>query len=117
MRPARGILGTKAKEADVEDEDDEEVRVEERVRRKRGVSWVEIADRTPKTSLSTEERVAFLRLVKIIRANTVCLQVRDACGRWAPPTSSVSLASQLMQIAPRTAYIPISSNANVFLMS
>jgi hypothetical protein len=104
MQPARGILGAKepsAQEADVAVDD--EVRVEECVRRKIVVLWVEIADRPPKTSLSTEERVAFLRLVKSIRAYTVGLQVRDACGRRAPPTSCVSLAAQLMQIAPRTA--------------
>jgi hypothetical protein len=102
MRPARGILGVN-KEPSAKEAVDDEVRVEECVRRKRGVSWVEIADRPPKTSLSTEERVAFLRLVKNIRGNTIGMQVRDACGRWAPPTSCVSLAAQLMQIAPRTA--------------
>ena len=101
MRPAKGVLGVEKRPiADVAADDD--VGIQESVRRKRGVSWTEIADRPPKTSLSTDERVAFLRLVKSIRANTIGMQVRDASGRWAPPSCCVSLAAQLLQIAPRT---------------
>ena len=83
MRPAKGVLGVeKGPIAAVAADDD--VGIQESVRRKRGVSWTEIADRPPKTSLSTDERVAFLRLVKGIRANTIGIKVRDAGGRWAP---------------------------------
>jgi len=52
-------------------------------------------------TLYTEDELA--RLVESIRANTVGMQVRDTSGRWGPPSSCVSLAAQLMQIAPRTA--------------
>jgi hypothetical protein len=103
MRPAKGVLGVEKRSIAAAAADDD-VGIQENVRRKRGVSWTEIADRPPKTSLSTDERVAFLRLVKSIRANTVAMQVRDAGGRWGPPSCCISLAAELMQIAPRTAY-------------
>ena len=102
MRPSKNILGVQqAAPKVVQDIGDESV--EEVVRRKRGVSWVEIADRVPKTSIPADERVAFLRLVKSLRANSVGMQVRDTSGRWGSPSCCVSLAAQLMQIAPRTA--------------
>jgi hypothetical protein len=103
MRPSKGILGVSQAAAPKVVQVIGDEAVEEVVRRKRGVSWVEIADRSPKTSIPAEERVAFLRLVKSLRANSVGMQVRDASGRWGSPSCCISLAAQLMQIAPRTA--------------
>jgi len=103
MRPAKGVLG----KAPASSSDDElpapEVEVEEGVRKKRGVAWVEVADRPAKTAVPTGEKVAFLRLVKILRSNSAGILVRDAAtGQVGAPKNVVALASNLLQIALRT---------------
>ncbi len=77
--------------------------MEEAVRKKRGVVWVEVADRPAKTAVPSGEKVAFLRLVKAIRSNSAGILVRDAAtGHVGVPKNAVALASSLLQIAPRT---------------
>ena len=77
--------------------------MEEAVRKKRGVLWVEVEDRPAKTAVPSGEKVAFLRLVKIIRSNSAGILVRDAAtGQVGVPKNAVALASSLLQIATRT---------------
>ena len=73
--------------------------MEEAVRKKRGVVWVEVADRPANTAVPSGEKVAFLRLVKSIRSNSAGLLVRDAAtGQVGAPKNVVALASSLLQI-------------------
>jgi hypothetical protein len=69
MRPARGVLG-KLADSSSDELQAPEVEVEEGVRKKRGVVWVEVADRPAKTAVPPGEKVAFLRLVKVLRSNS-----------------------------------------------
>lgn len=106
MRPATGVLGrTKDSSSKVLSDDavSDDAGVVENVRKKRGVAWVEITDRPPNTGVPPGERVAFLRVVKYIRSNSAGIQVRDGNGHWRAPTNAITLAAQLLQIAPRTA--------------
>ena len=114
MRPSSGVLGRDksppSKVALVSDDaaivsDDAEAGagVEENVRKKRGVAWVEITDRPPKAAVPSAERVAFLRVVKYLRSNSSCIQLRDMNGHWRAPKNAVAFAAELLQIAPRTA--------------
>ena len=78
MRPAKGVLGKPSSSASSDELPATEVGVEETVRKKRGVVWVEVEDRPAKTAVPSGEKVAFLRLVKIIRSNSAGILVRDA---------------------------------------
>lgn len=103
MRPAKGVLGKPSSSASSDELPATEVGVEETVRKKRGVVWVEVADRHAKTAVPSGEKVAFLRLVKSIRSNSAGVLVRDAAtGQVGAPKNVVALASSLLQIAPRT---------------
>jgi transposase len=103
MRPATGKLGaavsspTSSPERPATD-----AGVEQNVRRKRGVAWVEITDRPAKTAVPYGERVAFLRVVKSLRSKSPQISVRDG-GVWCAPKNCITLAAELLQIAPRTA--------------
>ena len=103
MRPAKGVLGKSLTVSSDDELPAPEVDVEEGVRKKRGVSWVEVADRPAKTAVPTGEKVAFLGLVKILRSNSAGILVRDAAtGQVGAPKNVVALASNLLQIALRT---------------
>ena len=64
MRPAKGMLGKPSSSSSSDELPATEVGVEEACRKKRGVVWVEVADRPAKTAVPPGEKVAFLRLVK-----------------------------------------------------
>ena len=103
MRPAKGKLGKPSSSSSSDELPAMEVEVEEAVRKKRGVVWVEVADRPANTAVPSGEKVAFLRLVKSIRSNSAGLLVRDAAtGQVGVPKNAVALASSLLQIASRT---------------
>jgi hypothetical protein len=103
MRPATGKLGASAaSSSSPERAAPRDADVEENVRRKRGVAWIEISDRPAKTAVPHGERVAFLRVVKSLRSKSPQISVREG-GAWSAPKNVVGLAAELLQIAPRTA--------------
>jgi hypothetical protein len=66
--------------------------------KKRGVAWVEITDRPPRTAVPSSERVVFLRVVKYLRSNSAGIQLRDMNGHWRAPKNAVAFAAELLQI-------------------
>jgi hypothetical protein len=103
MRPAKGVLGKAITDSSSDEIPLPDVEVEECVRKKRGMAWVEVADRPTKTAVPSGEKVAFLRLIKTLRSNSAGILVRDAAtGQVGAPKNVVALASNLLQIALRT---------------
>jgi hypothetical protein len=72
MRPAKGVLGNAA-DSPSDELQAPEVEVEEGVRKKRGVVWVEVADRPAKTAVPP---------VKILRSHSAGILVRGRQVKW-----------------------------------